>query len=475
MNSISVFSSTWVAKTLGLLEAPHTFLALDFTRIISDSRKVQPGDLFIALVGEKMDGHDYVTKALDQGATGVIVHQDIPGLEKYDGKANIYLVADTLKAYRALGHAWRKNFDIPVIAITGSVGKTTTKELITGMLKGANPSVLKTEGSQNGFVGIPMTLLELRDTHTAAVIEIGIDDIGAMKPHMELVEPTACLLTAIGPEHLEKLKDIATVTREEMISLEWTVRQGGKIAINEDDTEIHHAAAKLKGPGTFRFSLKSRDADFYGVYDSEKQTLEVTEKNGSQTLLELPLPGAHNAANALGAFAMARALGMGSRNLAIGLATQFKAADGRSRWVDLSHGRNWILCDYYNANPASVAAAIEVLVQRKSNGKRWVCLGDMLELGPGELDFHRALAPLLEKHSIHHVLLFGPRQKALAETLQSKGFKGQFAHFENIDQLSNALIHGLKPGDTCLIKGSRSMKMERVWKTLHERFENQGP
>lgn len=437
-----------------------------FNRIVSDSRKVQPGDCFIALIGEKMDGHDYVIQALTKGASAVIVHKPVAHLDEHIESANIYNVTDTLDAYRRLGASWRAKFNIPVIAVTGSVGKTTSKEILTSCLQGALHTVLKTIGSQNGFVGIPMTLLELRESHRGAIIEIGIDDIGAMLPHMELVRPTACLLTAIGPEHLEKLKDVATVAKEELISLNWTHDQGGVIAINLDDAYIAPHANKWKKELTVTFSL-SESADFLGSWNESTQTLTVKEKKGKSVTIKTPLPGIHNARNLLGAYALARKLELESEKLIDGFTHHFENAEGRSRWEHVKALGIDVLCDYYNASPVSVAAALEVLSTQSSKGKKWVILADMLELGPDELKFHQGLAPKI-LGNFSNVLLFGHRMKSLHEELKHLGFKGENLHFESIDELTSHLKQSVRAGDLCLIKGSRSMKMERVWKALHE-------
>lgn len=204
-----------------------------FTRAITDSRKIEPGCLFVALAGESFDGHDFIPQAIAKGARGVICRKSTQVTPQKD--FCIFPVDDTLQAYRALGAAWRKQFSLPVVVVAGAVGKTSTKEILSAVLRGRFPSVLRTQGSQNGFVGIPMTLLELAPEHGAAVIEVGIDEIGAMDAHMKIVGAQAAVLTLIAPEHLEKLLDIPTVAREEGIALTTVAATGGLVAINLDD------------------------------------------------------------------------------------------------------------------------------------------------------------------------------------------------------------------------------------------------
>ncbi|MCM0605537.1 MAG: UDP-N-acetylmuramoyl-tripeptide--D-alanyl-D-alanine ligase [Xanthomonadaceae bacterium] len=460
-----MFESSWIETALGT-EPPKCRFA-HFNRIISDSRKIQPGDCFIAIVGEKMDGHDYVIQALGKGASGVIVHKTVPHLDEHLQSANIYTVNDTLEAYRKLGASWRAKFDIPVIGITGSVGKTTSKEILTSLLQGSLNSVLKTIGSQNGFVGIPMTLLDLRVNHKAAIIEIGIDEIGAMLPHMELVRPTACLLTAIGPEHLEKLKDVETVAKEELISLQWTHDHNGVISVNLDDPYISPHVKSWKKENVTTFSLTESTADYFGEWSESTQTITITDNKGEKTKVKTPLPGIHNARNFLGAFALAKSLGQNTEKLIDGFIHHFENAEGRSRWEHVDQLGIDVLCDYYNASPVSVGAALDVLKSHTAKGKKWVALADMLELGTDELKFHRDLSKKIVG-AFSNVLLFGNRMKSLHEELKHLKFSGENLHFETIEELTTHLKKNIHSGDICLIKGSRSMKMERVWKALHE-------
>jgi UDP-N-acetylmuramoyl-tripeptide--D-alanyl-D-alanine ligase len=215
-----VLSPSFVAHALGLT-LPGVLSTQAFSSVASDSRKIQPGCLFVALRGEKFDGHDFILQAIEGGARGVICRRDFA--RPAGSAAKFFPVEDTLAAYRRLAGAWRREYPIPVVAVAGSVGKTTTKELLTAILRGKWDDVLKTQGSQNGFVGIPLTLLELTPPHGAAVIEVGIDETGAMEKHIQLVQPSVAVLTAIGPEHLEKLHDIPTVAREEGLALSHTV------------------------------------------------------------------------------------------------------------------------------------------------------------------------------------------------------------------------------------------------------------
>jgi UDP-N-acetylmuramoyl-tripeptide--D-alanyl-D-alanine ligase len=254
------FHLNFIQSALGV--PPSRSGAVSFSAVATDSRKIKPGSLFVALKGERVDGHDYLDAAIQSGATGLIVQKGrsikIPGT--ISNSVTVFEVPDTLAAFRTLAAAWRKDFPGPVIAVAGAVGKTSTKEMLAAIVAGRKgpQTVLKTEASQNGFIGIPMTLLELRPEHKIAVIEIGIDDIGAMRSHLDIVKPTAAIVTAIGPEHFEKLKDLDTVTREETLSLTDTLDRGGSAAINLDDPEIRKKMGRTTNTRALAYSMEGR-------------------------------------------------------------------------------------------------------------------------------------------------------------------------------------------------------------------------
>ncbi len=450
-----IFPASWIASQLGL---PSPRGDAGFARIVTDSRKVGASDLFVAIRGEAFDGHDFIEASIQKGATGILCEKDRIGelASRHPGVA-FFGVADVQSAYRVLGSAWRSRFKIPVIVIAGSNGKTTTKEFLSALLQGRYPSVLKTIGSQNGFLGIPMTLLDLREHHGAAVIEVGIDDVGAMIQHIDCVRPTHAVLTVIGPEHLENLKDIPTVAREELLALSETLKLGGKVAVNLDDPWI--AAAR----GNVTFSLESPAALRGWVRDLE--TLHVQLEGGASFELPLPLPGRHNAQNLLAATAVAHLVGLSAEEIRQGI-LKFQGAEGRSQVRELA-GPVQVICDYYNASPVSMKAAFELLASTGTpHARRWACLADMKELGENELQFHRDLATGLLATRPAGILLHGTRMQSLLAELKSRGYPGLLEHHESPEAIASALRPHLGAGDVVLIKGSRSMKMEKTWEAL---------
>lgn len=465
------FTPAFVAQALGV--APPSGGPARYSAIVTDSRKIQKDCLFVALPGEKFDGHDFIPQALAQGAAAVLCRTDYAGLPQ---GAAAFRVKDSLDGYRRLAAAWRARFSFPVITVAGSVGKTTTKEILTAILRGRWPEVLKTQGSQNGFVGIPMTLLELRPAHGAAVIEVGIDEPGAMKQHMDLFRSDAAVLTAIGPEHLEKLIDMPTVAREEAIALQTVAARGGFVAINLDDPWIAPLARELSGARRLTYSLSDPAADLRGRLSDDGASLELSGAGLDGERFALPLPGTHNARNLLAALAVARGLGLSAEDMRRGLET-FQGAEGRSELRSLMFASGAsvpVVADYYNAQPVSMEAGLELLAQvaRGAKAPRLACLGDMLEMGAEELRIHRELAPSILRLGIETVLLYGPRMKALEDELRQRGFAGKLAHFETHAALAEEALRCVREGTArgaapaILIKGSRGMRMEEVWKIL---------
>lgn len=438
-----------------------------FTEVCTDSRKIKPGCLFVALSGERFDGHEFVAQAFERGAAAAICRK---GFELGKPGALIFRVDDTLEAFRMVAAKWRREFSIPVVVVAGSNGKTTTKELLSACLRGKFASVLKTTGSQNGFVGIPMTLLELTPAHGAAVIEVGIDELGAMEKHMTVVGGTGAILTSISHEHLEKLRDLATIAREEGVALSTTARAGGLCVVNLDDPWIRPHWATLKGGRKTGYRLgahaparvASGEEVLIGTIKGAE--LAVRGQNFPEAAFALPLPGEHNAANLLGAIAVAASLGLTAAEIRKGLQS-FQGAGGRSELKRLAGGLQ-VLCDYYNANPSSMRAAIAVVNQLGGAKERWLCLADMLGLGPEEETFHRELAKSITDSRAEHVLLLGERMRALEDELRKLGFRADLRHFESREELGAALVAGVQPGDCVLIKGSHSMQMEKVWELL---------
>ena len=452
---------------------------LGIRRVWTDSRTVRRGDLFVALTGVRFDGHQFVADALQKGAVGAIVRRGFVGAggasagphpaRKAPGKALLIEVEDPLCAFQELARAHRRRFGIPVVAVSGSNGKTTTKEMIGAILAECFP-VLKTDGNLNNHIGVPQTLLRLTARHEAAVIEMGISRLGEMARLCEIAEPTHGVLTNIGPTHLETLGDLRTVAQAKGEMLDRLPRDGTAV-LNADDAFFKDLAARVRGQvRSFGFSERA-----------DVRALQVERRGLAFSLIRvgvrgrarpfsvtLGVAGAHNIANALAAVATGLALGVGESAIRAGLA-RFRPTAMRSqvrRW----RGVTW-LNDCYNANPSSMRAALRWLAEFKSevkgHGRAIAVLGDMLELGEGSVRIHRDLGEELARQGTDYLLTVGDLAAEIAAGARGAGMP---ADHVIVAQEHAALAERLKgilhAGDVVLLKGSRGVRMERVLEEL---------
>lgn len=457
--------------------------AVDFNRVVTDSRKVQPGDLFAAIRGDNHDGNNFVELAIKQGAAGVIYDRKIENLDHGLAQASLFLVPDTTEALRKLAHYWRTKrlANTPICVVAGSVGKTTTKEFLAAILRGKFKSVLSTEGSQNGFLGIPLTLLNLRSTHEAAVVEVGIDELGAMAQHLDLIEPNFSMVTALGPEHLEKLGNMQNVVDEEALAIEWIASRGKKTLVNMDEPQLVAKASgyqkrNLQG---FRMIVQSQNevgASGLGLgrkVDPQFPVLEGVFKSSSRKLrigelsveLSVPLPGEHNARNLLGAVAMGIAMGLSTEQIQAGLQS-FVPPWGRSESRQLKTGVS-VLCDFYNSNPTSLRAALKTIAEISKGKRLFLCLGDMLELGDDEKRYHEELVSELSQVQSEYIYLVGQRMHWLWDKMDP-GLKSKTKWSQESASVVLDLRPRLQSGDVLLIKGSRGIRLEKVWEGLDQ-------
>lgn len=433
-------------------------------KVSTDSRAVGHGDLFVALKGDTFDGHDYIKQAVEKGVVAVVCEK-YPADARQEG-IDIFLVENSLTSFRTLARHWREFIDPTVVAVAGSVGKTTTKDLLAAILSGKYKKLISTKGSQNGFVGLPLTLMEIRPETEAAVIEIGIDAPGAMIQHIDLVRPEVSLVTAISEEHLEWLKDLETIAREENLILEETAKAGGTSIINLDDPWIHPLMQSIKDHGKIGFTLGGVPGPHTVAGHLSGHDLEVEGLGRQKFSIHCPLPGEHNARNLLGAITCALVLGVTPDEIEEGLSA-FAPSGGRSQMETLPNGVK-VLCDFYNANPASMRAAFKVAEQNyQKEGTLWLCLGDMKELGTAEESLHRSLAKdILGLKADVRLLTFGDRMRWLHQELETRAPKLKISHYSAIEDLVSVLKNDNRPKDFVVIKGSRSMRMERVWEGL---------
>jgi UDP-N-acetylmuramoyl-tripeptide--D-alanyl-D-alanine ligase len=425
-----------------------------FGAVSTDSRTLAPGTLFAALRGPKFDGRDFVTAAATRGAIGAIVERavshDLPQI----------VVADALRALQQLGQAWRAGFDVPVVAVGGSNGKTTAKEMTAAILSRMG-LCMATHGNLNNHIGVPLTLMRLEASHRSAVIEMGANRIGDVAELVRLARPTAGLITNAGAEHLEgfgTLDGVAEGEGEMVSGLEPTATA----VINADDAYAGYWRSVATARRVLTFGLHA-NADF--TAQDSKQTIERGEFLTRFTLrcplgqhpITLKAGGAHNIGNALAAAAAASTAGASLEEIALGLA-DFRAVAGR---LQLKAGArdSWIIDDSYNANPSSVRAGLEVL--RSLPGTTWLVLGDMAELGEFAEDSHAHMGAYARDCGVKRLFAVGPQSSRAVETFGSGA-----EWFADTDTLTRRLQAEIAPGVTVLVKGSRVNRLERVVQAL---------
>jgi UDP-N-acetylmuramoyl-tripeptide--D-alanyl-D-alanine ligase len=419
----------------------------------------------VALAGEHFDGRTFADAAIRAGAAGALVQAQSwnrPAARPVLG------VPDTLLAYQQLAAHHRSRLAIPLVAVTGSNGKTTTKDMVACVL-GELGSTLKTEGNLNNRIGVPQTLLHLTERHRAAVIEMGVDRKGQTARLCEIARPTIGIITNIGPDHLEFFGTLEASAHAKAELLDWIAPEGA-VVLNADDAYFDYLASRAACPVlSFGLSPRAQVRATDIETDPRRGTtfkLTLPERTRS-TKVVLPAHGTHNLLNALSAAAVGHLLGLSGAAIARGLA-EFKPAVMRSQ-VRVWNGIT-IINDSYNANPASMKAALALLAQMGAGNRTIAVLGDMLELGPQAAAMHREIGAYLAEAGIAYLIACGPLGQGIAEGARAAGMAGQRIR-EAVDSAAAAAILKLlvHAGDVVLVKGSRGMKMERVIEKLtHE-------
>lgn len=439
-----------LSEAAALLNVPFTGADAEVLRVSTDSRNTQPGDLFIALRGAKFDGGVYAAQALQQGAVGVILDAD-----QAPEVLHAIRVPDTRIALGQLAAGWRNRFTIPIVAITGSNGKTTVKEMLAAILRaaaGADDAVLATEGNFNNDIGLPLMLLRLRDTHQYAVLEMGMNHLGEIDYLTRLAHPNVALINNAQAAHVGMLGSVAEIARAKCEIYNGLDAQGVAI-INADDAHAGMWREANIGRRIVSFGL-SPDANVRGEYRSGEQGSTLTVHTVSERFeARLHVPGTHNVRNALAACAAALALNIAPEHICAGLAG-FTGVKGRLQKKPGRHGSTFI-DDSYNANPDSVLAAMKVLALH--TGKKILVLGDMGELGDEAAALHAQMGLAARLVGIDKLFALGDLTR---ETVSAFG-QGA-THFERIQELLTELENELSPDTTVLVKGSRFMHMERV-------------
>ena len=420
-----------------------------FTGVSIDSRSLHSENLFIAIKGERADGHDFLSSVLDRKAAGAIVETKADDTELPQIK-----VDNTLNAMSKLSKQWRSRFDIPVIAITGSNGKTTVKEMI-GSILGLNAKVLMTKGNLNNHIGVPLTLFDLGDEHKFAVVEMGANHSGEIARLCEITMPTVALITQCAPAHLEGFISEEGVARAkaEIFS---GLSSNGTAIINADDNYAEMWTETAKGHRTLYFGIENKTgicAEKIRFNKKNRKTEFEIQFPESVITISLSLFGDHNVQNALAAAACCYSVGIPVLQIKQGL-ENMNCVPGRLERIAGLSGST-IFNDTYNANPSSLEAALKVM--SVIDGARWLIFGDMGELGKESENFHRLAGSLARKYKIERLFTVGELSQFTNEEF---GIGGD--HFDSTGELLNSAVDEISGDVTVLIKGSRFMRMEQI-------------
>ncbi|MFZ0731395.1 MAG: UDP-N-acetylmuramoyl-tripeptide--D-alanyl-D-alanine ligase [Candidatus Sulfotelmatobacter sp.] len=421
-----------------------------------DSRTVAPGELFFAVKGERLDGHDFVAAALDRGALAAVVRAD--QLDRFSDKARLLPVEDTLIALQSLAKAVRKMWGKPLIGVTGSAGKTTTKEAIAHVL-GSRFRVLKSEGNFNNHFGLPLMLLKIEPEHDLAVIEMGMSHAGEIRALAKIAQPEIGVVTNVAPVHLEFFDSLAGIARAKYELVE-SLPASGTAVLNADDEYVSQFGRGFKG-GVITYGrcstaeVRAENVESCGAAGSK---FDIVTPAGCEHAV-LPLVGEHNILNALAAVSVGLARGMKIEESAAALATM-KPADKRGQVLQL--GNITVINDCYNSNPKALQAMVDALASMKAQ-RRIVVAGEMLELGPAGEEMHHDAGRLIGKKKID--LLVGVRglAQAMVEGARDAGMKAVFV--ATPEEAGEWLSRETRDGDVVLLKGSRGVKLEKTLET----------
>lgn len=426
-----------------------------FTGVAIDSRTVKSNELFIAIRGERKDGHDFIEQALSNGASGVITDGRFQQTKAYLQRTNIIVVDNTHEAMILLAENYRMKSKARIIGITGSNGKTTTKEFTFALLNAVEKNSYKSPGNLNNLFGAPLALLGMPAKTKAAVMEMGISTKGEMSRLSKLVRPDVAVITNIGPSHLEFLSTVEDVAQAklEMVTASDAVMP---LVINADDELLKREAKNVhQNPVTFAIE---GEADF-------KPSSIVPTDSGSRVTINqdsfaIEMFGRHAVYNLLAAYAAVRTLGYDFRKTDT---SQIKLTAAPMRGEIVNKGGVKIINDAYNANPESVKAGLEAFKHTPAMGRRLLILGDMLELGHRAEKFHRELGNLLAKYEFSFAIVIGDWSRAVLEGARQAGVSAnKLRSFKNADEAASGIGELVRSGDVVYVKGSRGVHLEKI-------------
>lgn len=457
-------------ERLGIDEIIHACRAVPFNcehveyidGIATDSRKLQQGDMFVALKGENFDGHEFAASAVNSGAALILSQCKLE-----DGLPYL-LVEDTVKALHNLAKYYKSKFKIPYVGVTGSSGKTTTKDIIAAVLS-AKYRVLKTEGNFNNEIGLPLTLFRLESSHHICVLEMGMSSLGEIEVLADIARPQIGVITNVGTAHIENLKTRENILKAKMEM--FTYFTSDNVAVINGDNDLLKEVSNMPYP-IIKYGIEDHDnikaenireddtgIDFEAVYKGKRERYRV------------PMPGIHNVYNALSAICIGKLYGMNYEEINRGLAS-FKPSKNR---MEIFRGVNDIkvINDVYNANPDSMMAAINVLCSSETQGRKVCILGDMFELGDFAKEGHRKVGQFAAQKGVDVLIAVGAEAGEVINGASMQGQRSmQMIAYENNQQVIDEIKTLLRPKDVVLLKGSRGMHMENIVDILREGRSN---
>lgn len=435
-------------------------------RVSTDSRSIKKGDLFIALRGEKFDGHSFINEIASQGAIAAVVDERWykKNRNSLPKKLSLLVVKDTLYSYGDLATIYRKKYSIPVLLIAGSNGKTTTKD-VTSYVFGASFNVLKTEANYNNHVGLPRMLFMLTPKHDVAILEIGTNHPGEIARLTEIAQPTHGIITNIGREHLEFFKNVAGVAKEERALFQYLKKHDGIAFVNTDDGYLRQSAKQFGAEAiTFGTTIRAQYIARRNGFTGDGKLKLSIETPADTLTLETNLIADYAPVVAASVTALAKSFGISNTKIKQRL-EEYKPHSKRMEIVKLDSGV-LVINDCYNANPESFDAALNTLNTLPTKGKKYVVAGDMFELGERSDYEHRDLGRRMAKYHFDGYYFTGDAMKLALKQVRKTPKKLNSKHFSSKVEIVSALAKILKQGDVILLKGSRGMRMEQVLEAL---------
>lgn len=424
-----------------------------FSQVETDTRAITEGALFVALKGETFDGHDYVLQAKERGAAGAVVAEERPEY-KQEGFA-VVIVTDTRKAYQDLARFHRRRFSIPVIAVTGSVGKTSTRSMIAAVLS-QKYRVLQTEKNFNNEIGLPKTLLQLTPEHEACVVEMGMRGLGQIAELAAIAEPDIGVVTNVGKSHIELLGSQDNIARAKS-ELVRALSEDGVAILNQDDSYVAAMADLCRGK-VVGYGIESNAAIRASRVVCSEKGLRFACRCFDQVMdIHMPLIGSHNVYNALAAIAVGRVLGLTEHQLQKGL-SEYRGMPMRQELIHL--GEYTFINDAYNANPASMSEALKSLALL-TKGRKIAVLGGMLELGDWTVREHEKIGAEAAELGLDALITMGSPASYIADAARKNGLGAVYTAQDHAGA-ADCLRQIIQPGDTVLLKGSRGFAMEKI-------------